>query len=182
MKDILKYFINYCKNSSGQFSVETMDRLLDKGFVITNSDNEFKKPTKNLYLLGDVRAFQKVTETLPQGIFSERTQDNGFENNLIKLQTLLGNNYQTLEEGGLVELIDGNSSFMTYSLLFTLYKETFRLIQKGVVVNYDEQNNNIIISSVETFLKYNEASQPEIPLGLQYSILGELDGGGAQPA
>jgi hypothetical protein len=181
MKDILKYFINYCKDSSGQFSLEAMDRLLDKGFVITNSDNEFKKPTKNLYLLGDVRAFQKVTETLPQGIFSERTVDNGFDNGLIKLEKLLGNDYQTLEEIGLVELIDGNSIFINYPQLFTIFNDTFRLIEKGIVVNYDEQNNNIIIASVETFLKYNESVTPIIPSGLEYSILGEL-GGGAVPA
>jgi hypothetical protein len=179
MKDILKYFINYCKNSSGQFSVETMDRLLDKGFVITNSDNEFKKPTKNLYVLSSNESFQKFLDATQN--FNERTQDNGFENNLIKLQTLLGNNYQTLEQIGLVELIDGNSTFINYQELFTLFNGTFRSIERGVVVNYDEQNNNIIISSIETFLKYYEAVTPTIPSGLEYSILGEL-GGGAQPA
>ena len=118
MKDILKYFINYCKNSSGQFSVETMDRFLDKGFVITNSDNEFKKPTKNLYVLGATQSFQKIQEALSN--FPERTNDNGFQNNLVRLQNLLGNNYQLLEEIGLVELIDGNSIFINYPELFTV--------------------------------------------------------------
>jgi hypothetical protein len=172
MKDILKYFINYCKNSSGQFSVEAMDRLLDKGFVITNSDNEFKKPTKNLYVLGDTQSFQKIQEALSD--FPERTNDNGFQNNLVRLQNLLGNDYQTLEEIGLVELIDGNSIFINYPELFTIFNDMLLLIIKGVVVNYDDQNNNIIISSVETYLKYNEAATPTIPSGLEYSILGEL--------
>ena len=176
MKDILKYFINYCKNSSGQFSLEAMDRLLDKGFVITNSDNEFKKPTKNLYVLGDTQSFQKIQEALPD--FPERTNDNGFQNNLVKLQNLLGNNYQLLEEIGLVELIDGNSIFINYPELFTIFNDMLLLIIKGVVVNYDDQNNNIIISSVETYLKYNESVTPTIPSGLEYSILGELGGGG----
>lgn len=174
MKDILKYFINYCKNSSGQFSVDAMDRLLDKGFVITNSDNEFKKPTKNLYTLGDTQVFLKLLEAVPNEFFTERTVDNGFDNGLIKLEKLLGNDYQTLEEIGLVELIDGNSIFINYPQLFTIFDGTFRLIEKGIVVNYDEQNNNIIISSVETFLKYNESVTPIIPSGLEYSILGEL--------
>ena len=176
MKDILKYFINNCKNSSGQFSVETMDRLLDKGFVITNSDNEFKKPTKNLYVLGATQSFQKIQEALSD--FPERTNDNGFQNNLVKLQNLLGNNYQLLEEIGLVELIDGNSIFINYPELFTIFNDMLLLIIKGVVVNYDEQNNNIIISSIETYLKYYEAVTPTIPSGLEYSILGELGGGG----
>ena len=180
MKDILKYFINNCKNSSGQFSVETMDRLLDKGFVITNSDNEFKKPTKNLYVLGATQSFQKIQEALSD--FPERTNDNGFQNNLVKLQNLLGNNYQLLEEIGLVELIDGNSIFINYPELFTVTNDYIRLIDRGVVVNYDDQYNNIIISSVETYLKYNEATTPTIPSGLEYSILGELGGGGGVPA
>ena len=180
MKDILKYFINNCKNSSGQFSVETMDRLLDKGFVITNSDNEFKKPTKNLYVLGATQSFQKIQEALSD--FPERTNDNGFQNNLVKLQNLLGNNYQLLEEIGLVELIDGNSIFINYPELFTVTNDYIRLIDRGVVVNYDDQYNNIIISSVETYLKYNEATTPTIHSGLEYSILGELGGGGGVPA
>ena len=176
MKDILKYFINYCKNSSGQFSLEAMDRLLDKGFVITNSDNEFKKPTKNLYVLSSVESFQKFLDATQT--FNERTNDNGFQNNLVKLQNLLGNNYQLLEEIGLVELIDGNSIFINYPELFTIFNDMLLLIIKGVVVNYDEQNNNIIISSIETYLKYYEAVTPTIPSGLEYSILGELGGGG----
>jgi hypothetical protein len=169
MKDILKYFINYCKNSSGQFSVDTMYIFLDKGFVITNSDNEFKKPTKNLYVLSSVASFQKIQDALPD--FPERTNDNGFQNNLVKLQSLLGNNYQFLEEIGLVELIDGNSIFINYPELFVVIDNYIRLIDKGVVVNYDDQYNNIVISSVETYLKYNEATVPTIPSGLEYSIL-----------
>jgi hypothetical protein len=178
MKDILKYFINYCKNSSGQFSTEMMDVLLDKGFVITNSNNEFKKPTKNLYTLSGTQSFQKLLDTVPNEFFTERTKDNGFNNGLVRLQNLLGNDYQTLEEIGLVELIDGNSIFINYPQLFTIFNDTFRLIEKGLVVNYDEQNNNIIISCVETFLKYKESAEVIISSGLDYSILGELGGGG----
>ena len=83
-----------------------------------------------------------------------------------------------MEEIGLVELIDGNSIFINYPELFTIFNDMLLLIIKGVVVNYDEQNNNIIISSIETYLKYYEAVTPTIPSGLEYSILGELGGGG----
>jgi hypothetical protein len=175
MKDILKYFIDYCKDSDGVFSFGVMDRVLDKGLVITNSDNEFKKPKKNLYVLSSVESFQKFLDATQN--FNERTVDNGFDNGLVRLQNLLGNNYQTLEEIGLVELIDGNSIFINYPQLFTIFNDTFSLIIKGVVVNYDDQYNNIIISSIETYLKYNEATRPTIPSGLEYSILGELGGG-----
>jgi hypothetical protein len=171
MKDILRYFINYCKDSSGQFSVQAMDRLLDKGFVITNSNNVFKKPSKNFYVLSNVETFQKFIDAVTPGTFSERQTDNGFENGIFKLQALLKNNYEIFQQGGLAELIDGESIFINYPLLFTFYNDVFRLLQKGVVINYDNQNNNITISSTETYLKYLEAARPAIPSGLKYSIL-----------
>lgn len=184
MKDILKYFIDYCKDSDGVFSVEKMDRFLDKGFVITNSNNEFKLPSKNLYILCDGNTFiNRVYNNVSPGeywpyLITERTIDNGFEKNLDRLQTILSpSDYQQLEEGALVEVVDGESIFIKYPRLFTKINDIFLLIQKGVVIFYDERYNNIIISSVETFSnqnKYLNFTQPEILPGFKYSVFGEL--------
>ena len=184
MKDILKYLIDYCKDSDGVLSVEVLDRLLDKGFVITNSNNEFKLPSKNLYILCDGDKFIDwvYNNVLPGEywpyLITERTIDNGFEKNLVSLQKILSpSDYQQLEEGALVEVVDGESIFINYPRLFTKDSGVFRLIQRGVVVFYDERYNNIIISSVETFStqnRYLNPIQPEILPGFKYSVFGEL--------
>ena len=180
MKDILKYLIDYCKDSDGVLSVEVLDRLLDKGFVITNSNNEFKLPSKNLYILcaGSTYADFIINGSFPYP-FPQRTADNGFEKNLVSLQKILSpSDYQQLENDGLVEVVDGKSIFINYPRLFTKANNVFRLIQKGVVVFYDERYNNIIISCVESFTnkdnKYFEQTQPEILPGFQYSLFGEI--------
>jgi hypothetical protein len=182
-KDILRYFINYCKDSSGEFDLEFMNRILDKGFVISNSNNEFKIPEKNFYVLGGTFEFGKLIydSIFPGEILSERLIDNGFNNNLVKLEKLLGDDYSIIEDIGLVEVTDGKSIFINYPLLFKLTElGVMQLIQnRGIVISYDETQNNIILSSIVSYVIYYGATDNHPPVQptpsvLQYSIFGEL--------
>jgi hypothetical protein len=181
-KDILRYFIDYCKDSSGNFDVEMFVNVLDKGFVITNDKDEFEKPVDDIYVLGRTEEFSKITVLYDFENFEERETDNGFQNpGLTQLQTLLGDDYSIIDEFGLVELVTGNSKFINYPELFTITEIEFEdelvnglpIIDRVVVINYDAQYNNIIISSIETFLRYAEAVQLVLPSNLKYSVTGE---------
>jgi hypothetical protein len=61
-KDILKYFIDYCKDDNGVFDSEMFDRLIDKGEVLTNENGEFEIPEKNIYVLASVETYLKFGE------------------------------------------------------------------------------------------------------------------------
>jgi hypothetical protein len=179
-KDILRYFIDYCKDSSGNFNVEMFNRLISEGFVITNDKDEFEKPVDDIYVLGRTEEFSKLVEalTFSEESFEERETDNGFQNpGLAQLQTLLGDDYSIITQNGLVELVTGNSKFINYPELFTLYNEELPIIDKVVVINYDTQYNNIIISSIDTFLIYAEQAALVLPSNLKYSITGEPEVG-----
>ena len=179
-KDILRYFIDYCKDSSGNFDIEMFVNVLVKGFVITNDKDEFEKPVDDIYVLGRTEEFNKITSTFLYDFenFEERETDNGFENpGLTQLQTLLGDDYLIITQNGLVELVTGNSKFINYPELFTITESELPIIDKVVVINYDTQYNNIIISSIETFLKYAEAVQLVLPPLIKYSITGEPEVG-----
>jgi hypothetical protein len=196
-KDILRYFIDYCKDSSGNFDVEMFVNVLDKGFVITNDKDEFEKPVDDIYVLGRTEMFSKITIFYDFENLEERETYNGFQNpGLTQLQILLGDDYSLITQNGLVELVTGNSKFINYPELFTITEIEFEdelvnglpIIDKVVVISYDAQYNNIIISSIETFLKYAESRGPVLPSNLKYSITGEPEvtenggGGGAEPA
>jgi hypothetical protein len=173
-KDILRYFIDYCKDSSGNFDVEMFVNVLDRGFVITNDKDEFEKPVDDIYVLGRTEQFNKITVLYGFENFEERETDNGFQNpGLAQLQTLLGDDYSIITQNGLVELVTGNSKFINYPELFTITESELPIIDKVVVINYDTQYNNIIISSIDTFLGYAEAAGPVLPSNLKYSIIGE---------
>jgi hypothetical protein len=61
-KDILKYFIDYCKDDNGVFDSEMFDRLIDKGEVFTNENGEFEIPEKNVYVFASVETYLKFAE------------------------------------------------------------------------------------------------------------------------
>ena len=61
-KDILKYFIDYCKDDNGVFDSEMFDRLIDKGEILTNENGEFEIPEKNVYVFASVETYLKFAE------------------------------------------------------------------------------------------------------------------------
>jgi hypothetical protein len=61
-KDILKYFIDYCKDDNGVFDSEMFDRLIDKGEVLINENGEFEIPEKNVYVFASVETYLKFAE------------------------------------------------------------------------------------------------------------------------
>jgi hypothetical protein len=61
-KDILKYFIDYCKDDNGVFDSEMFDALIDKGEVLTNENGEFEIPEKNIYVFASVETYLKFGE------------------------------------------------------------------------------------------------------------------------
>jgi hypothetical protein len=86
----------------------------------------------------------------------------------------------------LVELIPGNSKFLDYPELFKISEiesnYMLLILEKGVIVNYDRRYNNIILSSVETWLKYAEGVQLILTSPLMYSVTGDVEVVGGGPA
>jgi hypothetical protein len=190
-KDILRYFIDYCKDSNGIFNVDVFVKILEQGIILTNDKDEFQKPVDDIYLISNTETFNRLYYYFNIEDFEERQTDNGFENpGLIQLQTNLGvpeNNdgYQIVDQYGMVELVSGNSKFLDYPELFTISEidEVLRmlLLEKGVVICYDVRYNNIILSSVETWLKYAEGVQLIFTSNLMYSVTGDVEVGGINP-
>ena len=180
-KDILRYFIDYCKDGNG-INVDLFVRILDKGIILTNEKDEFEKPVNDIYLISNTDTFNKLFNYGYFNIedFGERQTDNGFETpGLTQLQTALGNDYSIITEKGLVELIPGNSKFLDYPELFKISEiesnYMLLILEKGVVINYDRRYNNIILSSVETWLKYAEGVQLILTSPLTYSVTGDVE-------
>ena len=180
-KDILRYFIDYCKDGNG-INVDLFVRILDKGIILTNEKDEFEKPVNDIYLISNTDTFNKLFNYGHFNIedFRERQTDNGFETpGLTQLQTALGNDYSIITKKGLVELIPGNSKFLDYPELFKISEIERRnymlLLERGVVINYDRRYNNIMLSSVETWLKYVEGVQLILTSPLTYSVTGDVE-------
>jgi hypothetical protein len=178
-KDILRYFIDYCKDGNG-INVDLFVRILDKGIILTNEKDEFEKPVNDIYLISNTDTFNKLFGYFNIEDFGERQTDNGFETpGLTQLQTALGNDYSIITEKGLVELIPGNSKFLDYPELFKISEiersNYMLLLERGVVINYDRRYNNIILSSVETWLKYAEGVQLILTSPLTYSVTGDVE-------
>jgi hypothetical protein len=184
-KDILRYFIDYCKDSD-IFNASNFNRITDKGVVITNEDKDFEIPVDNIYLISSAVTFNKLLSSYNPEDFEQIEIDNGFQNpGLTQLETALGNDYSTINQNGFVEVVSGtNSKFTNYNEFFSsgidskgqplLPYEVFNMIlERGIVINYDERYNNIIISSVETWLKYAEAAQISLS-NLKYSVTGDV--------
>ena len=185
-KDILRYFIDYCKDDSDIFNASNFNRITDKGVVITNEDKDFEIPVDNIYLISSAVTFNKLLSSYNPEDFEQIEIDNGFQNpGLTQLETALGNDYSTINQNGFVEVVSGtNSKFTNYNEFFSsgidskgkplLPYQVFNMIlERGIVISYDEQYNNIVISSVETWLKYAESAQISLS-NLKYSVTGDV--------
>jgi hypothetical protein len=185
-KDILRYFIDYCKDDSDIFNASNFNRITDKGVVITNENKDFEIPVDNIYLISSAVTFNKLFSSYNTEDFEQIEIDNGFQNpGLTQLETALGNDYSTINQNGFVEVVSGtNSKFTNYNEFFSsgidskgqplLPYEVFNMIlERGIVINYDERYNNILISSVETWLKYAESAQISLS-NLKYSVTGDV--------
>lgn len=206
-KDILRYFIDYCKEDNSLIA-EPFDRILDKGIVLTNENGEFEAPEKNVYVFSGVETYLKFAEAVgsldeaseniainvassvetylkfaeavgqtvgqSENTLNIRVSGNileyNYENNTEFLSTWLNvmdwsNIAENLEEKfqiferildkGIVEL--GYLQLKNYSDIYEDAETFERILDKGIVISYREENNNILISSVETYLKYAEA-------------------------
>ena len=222
-KDILRYFIDYCKSDADYDPIlgtnitlqpEAFDRVLDKGLVLTNESGEFETPEKNVYVFASVETYLKFNEALTTNNESDDDIDiniaasvetylkfneavryypqvfnlnYNYENQTEFLSTWLNiinwSNIEwsdrTEEVEGKVEILDrvldkgivelGYLKIKNYSEVYENPEVFDRILDKGIVVSYREINNNILISSVETYLKYAEA-------------VGLTSGGGGVPA
>jgi hypothetical protein len=72
-KDILRYFIDYCKSDADYdpnlgtnitLQPEAFDRILNKGLVLTNESGEFEAPEKNIYVISSIETYLKFHEAL----------------------------------------------------------------------------------------------------------------------
>jgi hypothetical protein len=210
-KDILRYFIDYCKgdadydpNLGTNITLQPVafDRILDKGLVLTNESGEFEAPEKNIYVLASVETYLKFAEALGTDNESEDDIDiniaasvetylkfneavryypqvfnlnYNYENQTEFLSTWLNIiNWSNIEwsdrteevedkveildrvlDKGIVEL--GYLKIKNYSEVYENPLVFDRILDKGIVISYREMKNNILISSVETYLKYAEA-------------------------
>jgi hypothetical protein len=166
--------------------VDLFVRILDKGIILTNEKDEFEKPVNDIYLISNTDTFNRLFGYFNIEDFGERQTDNGFETpGLTQLQTALGNDYSTINQNVFVEVVSGtNSKFTNYNEFFSsgidskgqplLPYQVFNMIlERGIVISYDEQYNNIVISSVETWLKYAESAQISLS-NLKYSVTGDV--------
>jgi hypothetical protein len=217
-KDILRYFIDYCKSDADYdpdlgtiitLQAESFDRILDKGLVLTNESGEFEAPEKNVYVFASVETYLKFNEVVATNNesdddidiniaasvetylkFNEAVRNNqqvfslnyNYENQTEFLSTWLNIiNWSNIEwsdkteevqdkvqifdrivDKGIVEL--GYLKIKNYSEVYENPEVFDRILDKGIVISYREINNNILISSVETYLKYADAlGLPEPP-------------------
>jgi hypothetical protein len=208
-KDILRYFIDYCKSDADYdpnlgtnitLQPQAFDRILDKGLVLTNESGEFEAPEKNIYVLASVETYLKFAEAFGTDNESEDDIDiniaasvetylkfneayysqvfnlnYNYENQTEFLSTWLNIiNWSNIEwsdrteevedkveildrvlDKGIVEL--GYLKIKNYSEVYENPLVFDRILDKGIVISYNGINNNILISSVETYLKYAEA-------------------------
>jgi hypothetical protein len=178
MENIFKYFTEKF-TESGDVNYEKMDRIIDKGMVLTNG-GKFDLPNGYLYTLSSVETSAKFLEAISSEsvVFTQWTTDNGFSGATSSISTGIlnewGSEYQSnFETKGVYEATNSTSDLSWFS---TTYKfvlnygndilrqqaaqrqaQTSRILDKGIVIYYSSETDSIVFSSVETFLKYAEA-------------------------
>jgi hypothetical protein len=168
MENIFKYFTEKF-TESGNVDYEKMDRILDKGMVLTNG-GKFDLPNGYLYTLASIETALKFLEASngPDIVFTQWTTDNGFSGATSSISTGIlnewGSEYQSeFETKGVYEATNSRSDLSWFS---TTYKFVLnygneltpsRFLDKGIVIYYSSETDSIVFSGVETFLKYAEA-------------------------
>ncbi len=168
MENIFKYFTGKF-TESGDVNYKKMDRVLDKGMILTNG-GKFDLPNGYLYTLSSVETALKFLEALdgPDIVFTQWPIDNGFSGATSSIYNGILNEWGSeylaeFEKSGLYEATNSTSDLSWFS---TTYKFVLnygndispdRLLDKGIVIYYSSESDSIVFSSVETFLKYAEA-------------------------
>jgi hypothetical protein len=194
MENIFKYFTEKF-TESGNVNYEKMDRILDKGMVLTNG-GKFDIPNGYLYTLASIETALKFLEASngPDIVFTQWTTDNGFSGATSSISTGIlnewGSEYQSeFETKGVYEATNSRSDLSWFSTTYKFvlnYGNEFspsRILDKGIVIYYSSETDSIVFSSVETFLKYAEAvGVYNTTLSIKYNYFGDMGDGGAQPA
>ena len=156
-------------------SLEDLVRLLNKGIVLTNF--EFKTPGRGFYVLTMGEAFLKLDNALNNIFISDpvvfKTQyplANGFQAVVEDYATgLSSQDYEVFTRlgGGVLELSNLDTSLDYLLTKFSTFDDfSFQkfvgFLEVGIVYFYDPTLNILILSGIETFLKFWEATGPVI--------------------
>ena len=170
------------KGSNKLYPQETLDRMLDKG-IVTTKCNVCCPCEDGGYVLASVETFLKYAEALVNNNGAEFTGDTCCSSFPAAVESTLDECFTApnidctdrILDKGIVEqgLINGQSqlqhfidwiiSIMPLVGTTTTACEIFeKIIDKGIVILCEKDTDRVIIASVETFLKWNEAIVPEI--------------------
>jgi len=194
MENIFKYFTEKF-TESGDVNYEKMDRIIDKGMVLTNG-GKFDLPNGYLYTLSSVETSAKFLEAISSEsvVFTQWTTDNGFSGATSSISTGILNEWGSeylaeFETKGVYEATNSRSDLSWFSTTYKFvlnYGNEFspsRILDKGIVIYYSSETDSIVFSGVETFLKYAEAvGVSNTTLSIKYNYFGDMGDGGAQPA
>lgn len=172
----------YGKGNDKQLPQDFLDRTLDKGIVTTMCDVCCPCPGAG-YVLSSVETYLKYAEAVfntqqilpPGGTCCSSFQDsvNNIFDDCFQVPSI-GACADRILDKGIVEqgLIDGQSQLQSLldwivSIMPLVGNTTAceildRILDKGIVIFCEPDTDRVIIASVETFLKWNEAVAPEM--------------------
>lgn len=184
MENILSYYV--VTNGVAK-DLRSLDRILDKGQLITNG-GFFSKPKDGFYIIASTQTYLKFIDAFKPG-FNPGPVSNNFTQSITRLtQILTPQAVIDLNEKGIVEATSDSSllGFFidNYDFSGSEGAQTlFRIIDKGVIMCYSESTDSLLLASPGTFLKWAEATNYELlPSPILYNWYGSDPADGGVPA
>jgi hypothetical protein len=179
MESLLNYYVVTSKivadSTLPEDSAEALSRLLDKGTVIAPK-NRFTKPTGGLSIIASFETYAKFEEVV--GSIPIGPVNNGFTAGISQLEEIL--DAETLSELQVTGIIEATRDSSIISFIIDNYdiennqQAILDILDRGIVSYYDPAKKLVVLSGVETFLKYAEAVEyPILSNLLKYNTYGE---------
>jgi hypothetical protein len=179
MESLLNYYVVTSKivadSTLPEDSVKSLVDILSKGTVIAHK-NRFTKPTGGLSIIASFETyatFEDAVGSIPIG-----PVNNGFTAGISQLEEIL--DAETLSELQVTGIIEATRDSSIISFIIDNYdiennqQAILDIIDIGIVSYYDPAKDLIVLSGVETFLKYAEAvGDPIWSNLLKYNTYGE---------
>jgi hypothetical protein len=179
MESLLNYYVVTSKivadSTLPEDSAKSLAAILSKGTIISIKDR-FTKPTGGLSIIASFETYVKfidAIEPIPIG-----PVNNGFTTGISQLEEIL--DAETLSELQVTGIIEATRDSSIISFIIDNYdiennqQAILDIIDIGIVSYYDPEKDMVVLSGVETFLKYAEAvGTKPYDLLLKYNTYGE---------